>query len=260
MRLLNVESMKLKTFTKNVPLYAILSHTWDADQEVTFQMMQGSDLGYQQLSGWAKIQDCCKQARSEGWKYVWVDTCCIDKTNSAELSEAINSMFRWYKEAGTCYAYLSDISGTFCFQSSRWFTRGWTLQELIAPRFVFFFDQDWTPIGSRDSLLAEISLSTGIRVDYLKGHDYFRKAPVSEIFYWASQRQTERIEDEAYSLLGLFGIHMPLIYGEREMAFRRLQMAIIQERNDETIFAWLFGEIQDSGYALDSHCKRGSGE
>ena len=245
MRLVNVDTLKLEYFEKKAPCYAILSHTWMDGQEVTLQMMQGGDVGYQQRTGWAKIKNCCKRAQKDGWKYVWVDTCCIDKTNGVELGQAINSMFAWYERASICYAYLSDYheatnDGPHDIRFSRWFTRGWTLQEPIAPRFVDFFNSDWLKIGTRDSLASTITAATNIKAKYLRGRGIFRNASVSEILYWASSRTTERIEDEAYCLLGLFGIYMPPIHGEGANAFRRLQMAIIENRDDETIFAWLF--------------------
>ncbi|KAI0868684.1 heterokaryon incompatibility protein-domain-containing protein [Hypoxylon argillaceum] len=195
MRLLHVNSYEIREFVEgNVPDYAILSHTW-GEQEVTYKDMKKGNAD--KLKGYQKILGCCDQSRLDGFEYVWIDTCCIDKRSSSELSEAINSMYRWYQEARVCYAYLEDVynvdqddANHTKLKSSRWFTRGWTLQELIAPQIV-----------------------------------------------WASKRKATRIEDEAYCLLGLFGVSMPLIYGEGSKAFRRLQEEIMKQSDDETIFA-----------------------
>lgn len=169
----------------------------------------------------------------------WIDTCCIDKSSSAELSEAINSMFRWYQDARICYVYLPDVrnktesSHETSFKKSRWSTRGWTLQELLAPEIVVFFSHDWSEIGTKATLAELISVITGI--DSLSR---FEGACVAQQMSWASKGQTTRIEDQSYCLMGLLGVNMPIIYGEGEGAFLRLQMAIVAEDNDESLFAW----------------------
>jgi hypothetical protein len=218
--------------------YAILSHTWGADgEEVTFKdMINGTGKG---KAGYDKIRFCAEQARRDGLQYFWVDTCCIDKSSSAELQEAINSMFRWYRNSTKCYVYLADVSTTGfdadattlqpwepAFRKSRWFTRGWTLQELIAPAFVEFFSKEGHQLGTRDSLERHIHEVTGIPVKALRGNSLsdFR---IHERMIWAEKRRTTREEDKAYSLLGIFDVHMPLIYGEgREKAFKRLREEI----------------------------------
>jgi hypothetical protein len=187
--------------------------------------------------GYAKIERCCAQARRDNWEWAWIDSCCIDKTSSAELSEAINSMYQWYKDAQVCYAYLGDVNAQ-CdipgeLKKSAWFTRGWTLQELLAPEIVVFLDKSWIDIGTKGSLWEHISRITSI--DDFRGHEL---ACIAQKMSWACKRQTSRIEDEAYCLMGLFGVNMPLIYGEGRMAFRRLQMEIIKDSDDESIFAW----------------------
>ncbi|KAI0843848.1 HET-domain-containing protein [Daldinia vernicosa] len=238
MRLLNTSSITLEEFQGSPPEYAILSHTW-LDDEVTLQ-----DLTLDKdrtKAGWDKILNCCRKCLKEGWKYVWIDTCCIDKTSSAELSEAINSMFAWYQRAAICYAFLSDVwrvrkgdePGTLA--RSRWFTRGWTLQELLAPSYLIFLDSSWREIGSRSFLSSTIETITGISA-YQMAH--FRDCSIATKMSWAAGRQTTRIEDQAYCLLGLFGINMPLLYGEEEKAFIRLQQEILRVSDDETIFAW----------------------
>lgn len=239
MRLLNTETRELEEyFDVDIPPYAILSHTWEND-EVTFQDIQ--DGTFRRKAGFEKMENFRKLARSHGYDHVWIDTCCIDKSSSAELSEAINSMFRWYRKAKICYAYLVDIpSFDFSwskFGDSRWFTRGWTLQELIAPLHVEFYSQDWCPLGSKLDLRLMISDITGIQARALEGarpHGFC----VAQKMRWASKRNTTRIEDRAYSLLGIFDINMPLLYGEGMKSFTRLQEEIMKATHDHTLFAW----------------------
>jgi hypothetical protein len=237
MWLLNTSSLALSAFFGKTPYYVILSHTWGSE-EVSFQDIQGSHDRISHRAGYKKIKDCCAKASEAGFRYVWIDTCCIDKTNSTELSEAINSMFRWYKNSATCYAYLEDVEPEGPrFVGSRWFSRGWTLQELIAPTDVLFFDRDWNEIGTRQSLKDSIEEVTGIPEPVLINGS-LREHCVAEIMSWAAGRHTTRIEDKAYSLLGLFGVNMPLIYGEGENAFLRLQLEIIKNTTDHSILAW----------------------
>jgi hypothetical protein len=240
MWLLETTSLTLSTFfDDNTPYYAILSHTWGAE-EVSFQDIRGPHKAISKKAGFKKIKDCCARALDAGFKYVWIDTCCIDKTNSTELSEAINSMFRWYENAVTCYAYLEDVKPNgLRFTASRWFKRGWTLQELIAPADVLFFDSYWNEIGSRASLAEQIENITGVPVGLLLMNTSLRDHCVAEIMCWASRRHTTRLEDRAYSLMGLFGVSMPLIYGEGENAFFRLQLEIMKTTTDHSLFAWI---------------------
>jgi len=240
MWLLDTTSLALSAFfNDDTRYYAILSHTWGAE-EVSFQDIRGPHEAISNKAGFRKIKDCCARALGAGFKYVWIDTCCIDKTNSTELSEAINSMFRWYEDAITCYAYLEDIkpNGRLRFQYSRWFQRGWTLQELIAPTDVLFFDSYWNEIGSRASLAEQIQNITGVPVGLLLMNTSLRDHCVAEIMSWAARRGTTRLEDRAYSLLGLFGVSMPLIYGEGKNAFFRLQLEIMKTTTDHSLFAW----------------------
>ncbi|TVY20832.1 Vegetative incompatibility protein HET-E-1 [Lachnellula arida] len=240
MWLVNVKTYRLEEFSgSEVPKYAILSHTWE-EEEVTFQEIhRRSALS---KKGYAKIKEICIRARRHGLHYAWIDTCCIDKRSSAELAESINSMFQWYQNAATCYVYLSDLpSGAHAEEGlavCRWFTRGWTLQELIAPRKVRFYDQQWCFFGTKKDLAERISSITSINVDVLKGVRQANYYSVATRMSWAAHRETKRSEDLAYSLLGIFDVHMPLMYGEGSGSFRRLQEAIIQRNNDMTIFAW----------------------
>jgi hypothetical protein len=259
MRLLNTETLQLEVFEGGCKLsYAILSHTW-GDDEVSFQDLV-SGLAPERKA-WLKVESCCAKARTEGYQYVWIDTCCIDKSSSAELSEAINSMFKWYQDAEVCYAYLADVelevglqfgkrkesdleSGVLvgsvaeAIVESRWFTRGWTLQELLAPPDVVFFSATWKELGTRDSLAFLISMATKIDINVLKQQKGLSSYSVAQRLSWASQRQTSKIEDEAYCLMGLFGVSMPLLYGEGPKAFQRLQLEIMKECYDPSILAW----------------------
>jgi hypothetical protein len=221
-----------------VPRYAILSHTWGPNHdEVTFADLK-KDTGTTK-AGYRKLHFCADQAAKDNIRYFWVDTCCIDKSSSAELTEAINSMFAWYRDAARCYVYLSDVStggltsGTptqqdwiHALQQSRWFTRRWTLQELVAPTSVEFFSVEGERLGNKYTLVQELHGITGISVAVLQGSPPHQLS-IDERMSWVGQRQTKLEEDMAYSLLGIFDVHMPLIYGEgREKALVRLQREI----------------------------------
>ncbi|KYG13654.1 hypothetical protein FVEG_13919 [Fusarium verticillioides 7600] len=244
MRLINVENLKLETFIGgHVPPYAILSHRWgNDDEEVSFKDM---DRGTMNKVGMKKVQGCCRQAKKDNLKYAWIDTCCIDKESSKELDEAINSMFQWYRRAAICYTYMADVpyeqdiwETTSSFSASSWFTRGWTLQELLAPGEIHFFDETWSLIGTKEELASEIEDITGIPRRFLLGWVDFHQASVAQRMSWASKRTTKRDEDIAYCLLGIFGVTMPMIYGEGHKAFERLQLKIMEQTTDDSILAW----------------------
>ncbi|KAI4281085.1 MAG: hypothetical protein L6R38_003947 [Xanthoria sp. 2 TBL-2021] len=288
MRLLNTRSLDFaEFFDSDIPKYAILSHRWGA-REIGFKEVRKRTAP----AGPAlrKIERCCRQAASDGLQWVWIDTCCIDKRSSAGLSEAINSMYKWYQRSEVCYVYLSDfhllpaelseillseklrfllslvlkygIRGPFRsvekgvisisrmdhwfnrqpdfmrrFGNCVWFTRGWTLQELLAPKSQVFFDAEWNEIGTKLDLRLAISAATKIPEDYMV-------VPISEIciatrMSFAANRVTSREEDIAYCLLGLFDVTMPLLYGEGATnAFQRLQIEIMRKSSDESLFAW----------------------
>ena len=244
MRLLNARSKELIHFNqKDVPKYAILSHTWRED-EVLFEDLQTGKAA--DKAGYQKISRCCEQALCDGLEYVWIDTCAIDKSSSAELQEAINSMYRWYEKATVCYAFLDDLGypglnpdpSTFGLEKCRWFSRGWTLQELLAPRNVVFYDPDWTCIGTKQgNLCQQISAITTIPVGILRGVD-IQQESIARRMSWASTRETTREEDLAYCLLGIFDVNMPMLYGEGENAFIRLQEEILKSSDDDSILAW----------------------
>ena len=224
-----------KDLIRDIPAYAILSHTWgDDNQEVTYEDL-AEGLG-KSKAGYQKIRFCGEQAAKDGLRYFWVDTCCIDKTNAVELQMSINSMFKWYKNAVKCYVYLSDVSiledklendsnldVQSGFRTARWFTRGWTLQELLAPSSVEFFSTNYKRLGDKLSLERLIHEITGIPVEALQGYD-LTTFSIDERVSWVAKRETKHEEDIAYSLFGFFGIFLPLLYGEgRENAFRRLR-------------------------------------
>ncbi|KAI4941352.1 hypothetical protein J4E91_010797 [Alternaria rosae] len=229
----------------NIPHYAILSHTWGADdEEVTLEDLRNGIS--KSKAGYTKLQFCADRATRDNLRYFWVDTCCIDRSSSAELSEAVNSMFAWYRNAARCYVYLSDVAtGSLtnaapaqqdwhlAFQQSRWFTRGWTIQELVAPASVEFFSIEGHRLGDKNSLIQELHSITGIGVEALRGRPLVEFS-VDERMSWVEQRHTRRAEDAAYSLLGIFDVYMPILYGEgRNRAFARLRKEI-QAWNSDT--------------------------
>ncbi|KAH5280559.1 hypothetical protein HBI72_021710 [Parastagonospora nodorum] len=239
MRLINARTLEIVEFLSEgqIPPFVILSHTWE-DEECTLQQMQASShTEIYRRKGYKKIQSCCKQALKDGFEWAWIDTCCIDKTSTAELSEAINSMFRWYRIAQICYAFLADVHDVTRLASSRWFTRGWTLQELVAPSTLWFYDFNWQFLGSKDDLRKELEKITSIDIDVL-ANGSIESISIARRMSWAAKRQTTRIEDQAYSLLGIFDVNMPLLYGEGKKAFRRLQEEIMKISDDQSLFAW----------------------
>ncbi|KAH6873921.1 heterokaryon incompatibility protein-domain-containing protein [Thelonectria olida] len=261
MRLLNTETLRLESFVGPVPRYAILSHRW-GDAELLFHDAVEDGWHHSNSSqGAEKVRRACAQAVKDRIGYIWIDTCCIDKSSSSELSEAINSMFLWYHEAVVCYAYLADVDkdDKYALALSQWFKRGWTLQELIAPEVVAFYDSTWRYMGDRNSMARLISEFTSIHEAVLA-----RKQPIASSAYdlvqwqrhhhrdfrlrsilssysvaarlsWAAGRQTTRDEDIAYSLLGLFDVNMPLLYGEGDKAFQRLLQEIIRHTGDPSV-------------------------
>ncbi|KAI8951946.1 heterokaryon incompatibility protein-domain-containing protein [Xylaria longipes] len=255
MRLLNVQTFALEKFDcPPYPPYAILSHTW-SDEEITFQ--DTHDLRKASVkAGFKKLRLTCLMTAAQQLQYVWIDTCCIDKSSGAELSEAINSMYQWYQSSSKCLVYLEDLPSSITvdgldgrFENCRWFSRGWTLLELVAPRTVVFYNQGWDFIGEKKStaLLSRISNATGIHQDILINPDLIHTTSLAVRMSWAADRATSRQEDIAYCLLGLFKVSMPLLYGEGNRAFRRLQEEIIRTSNDLSIFAW-YDEDDLHGY------------
>lgn len=252
MRLIHTKTQQFEEFGEEIPPYAILSHIW-SDEEVTWQDMH--KVKTKDKLGHCKLSAVCQQSQHDSLEYLWLDTCCIDSTSTVELSEAINSLFKWYQNAAICYVYLPDVPAITSttskttvesqesdrlayFLRSRWFGRGWTRQELIAPKHVVFFDAGWSVIGDKTSLAQQISSATSIDAELLLGHRILSDYSVATRMSWAANRTTTRVEDLAYCLLGIFGIYMPLLYGEDYRAFRRLQEEIIKQTCDLTILAW----------------------
>lgn len=267
MHLLNTNSMQLEFHLKPPRKYAILSHTW-GDQEVLYEDIKSKEGG-RSKKGFKKVENCCKLANSEGYDLVWTDTCCIDKSSSAELSEAINSMFDWYQRSRMCYTFLEDFSLTeppvaglvyndwkYC----KYFTRGWTLQELLASPILHFYDRNWEYFNSKHDFAYALATELGIPPEALKGR-YHRDKNLHSIatrMSWASKRETSRPEDIAYCLLGIFGVNMPLIYDEGSAkAFFRLQEEIIRISNDESIFAWAEPDFDNGPSSYIHRWRRG---
>ena len=240
MRLINTSTGVVETFLgRNIPQYAILSHTWEYE-EVSFADITQPSRN-KSLKGFAKIEGTCKLALTEGFQYAWVDTCCIDKTSSSKLSEAINYMYRWYQRSATCYVYLSDLNSDdleTALPKCRWFTRAWTLQELIAPQALHFYDASWNYRGSKSNLGQLLSTITGIDSAVLRHETALSSLSVAQRMAWAARRETTLVEDRAYSLLGILRLNMPLLYGEEGGTFRKLQEEIIKSILDSSIFAW----------------------
>ncbi|KAH9833945.1 Vegetative incompatibility protein HET-E-1 [Teratosphaeria destructans] len=243
----------IQIWGKDVPSdYAILSHRWsrNPDDEVLLQDVQNGTSHTK--PAFQKVMKAIERARiADGYQWLWIDTCCIDKSSSVELSEAINSMYTYYKNAKKCYAYLNDVSTNNDgseFQNSAWWSRGWTLQELLAPERVEFYTSSWELLGTKSGLSAVISEKTHIEEDYLAGILPVQHASIAKRMSWAAPRQTTREEDLAYCLLGIFEVNMAMLYGEGErQAFMRLQEEIMKTSEDQSIFAWI--EADDSASA-----------
>lgn len=227
--------------------YAILSHRWE-DDEVKFNTMQPGDLQRSR-----KIKGACDLARAAKYEYIWIDSVCMDKSNAVETARNINSMFEYYQNAEVCITYLSDVdvtkTGSKRFaanakENSVWFTRGWTLQELLASPSMWFYDKNWQLIGDKDdeSIKRDLSAATKINSTYLNGDLSFRNTSVATRMSWMAGRTTTHIEDIAYSMFGILGVTMDPQYGEGANAFLRLQRVLLEGPRDESIFAWTSSE------------------
>jgi hypothetical protein len=221
--------------------FAIFSHRWFNQGEPTFQdMMRGENL---EGAAYEKLLGFCAKAELHGCLLAWSDTCCIDKTSSAELQEAIRSMFDWYRNAHICIAHLSDSDKGGDITKDRWFTRGWTLQELLAPARMKFYDKSWQDFTAAPNdkdhtqMLDALCRATGIPKRDLE-HFVPATARVQEKMYWASKRRTTKIEDAAYSLMGIFDVSIPVVYGEGHVSFHRLVEEIMRRCDELWVFAW----------------------
>ena len=254
MWLLNTARAELHYFTDPGAVpggYAILSHTWSGEEQLFPEVQEIGRLCEETNENPRdhvadKIRNCCVVAERGGHTWVWIDSCCINKESSTELSEAINSMFTWYVMAEVCYAYLEDVHKTddtharnSQFRKAKWHSRGWTLQELIAPAYIIFLSKEWEPIGTKRELGELLKACTGISVSILTHKTSFFDVSIAQKMSWASKRSTTRVEDEAYCLLGLFDVNMPIIYGEGRRTFYRLQEELLKKKHpDTTLFAW----------------------
>ncbi|KAG6381988.1 hypothetical protein JVT61DRAFT_618 [Boletus reticuloceps] len=242
----------LRETVRDVVRYAIFSHRWTDNEpshhDISTTVSPGglSKKRNIKTAGLAKLVQLCETARALGYKLVWSDTCCIDKTNPAELSEAIHAMFKWYAHAHLCIVHLAASLSLADFEHEPWFKRGWTLQELLAPRRIKFYDQGWRPftnlVNDKDDqgLMFALSAVTGIPRDVVIADNSrgIKGCGVWEIMSWASTRKTTRIEDAAYCLYGLFDVHPSIAYGEGERAFARLVKEIVERYHTWDVFVW----------------------
>ena len=259
MRLVNKATLALEWFNDGQePPYVILSHCWRGRetslQEYTAQINKDKDTW---TDGVSKIVRFCEQVGSRKEDFVWVDTCCIDKTSSTELQEAINSMYKWYEQAQTCFVFLDDVKfredvtrTRKSLEKSRWFTRGWTLQELVAPRDITFLDKNCTLIGHRADLMETIAHITGIPTECFGNHLAIHAMPIAKRMSWLSDRETTRVEDLAYCMLGIFDVSMNMLYGEGRKAFLRLQKELLETIDDESIFLWMSQELPEGSSSI----------
>lgn len=289
MRLLNVRTFEIQDFGIPIPDYAIVTHRWTG-KEVTLQQWQQylstsfPDPDYESGDGLSKIINSCSLAQEQGIHWIWLDTCCIDKTNNVELGEAINSMYSWYQRAKVCYAYLSDVdwyepqpeidnqddndarearglAAREAFIHSNWFTRGWTLQELLAPGEVQFYDRSWNFVGTKLTLAPAIAAASKIDPSYLTQGTPISRASLATRMSWASERVTTRDEDTAYCLLGLLDVNLDLRYGEGRRAFLRLQKLLVETSPDESVLAWTSPGVSRYGLLAPwVDCFRDSGD
>ncbi|MCJ1253722.1 hypothetical protein MMC24_001534 [Lignoscripta atroalba] len=259
MRLLNTTSYELDPGEKSADStkYAILSHRWEG-AEVDFQTAKNGGLQdpTKNTPSHTKLRSACDKAKEKGCEWLWADTCCIDKNDPRVVTESINSMFEWYSKAKVCFAYLKDVSDSGPDlrkqdgQFSGWFGRGWTLQELLAPTAMEFYNKNWGSLGTRGDLADTLNQATRIQKDYLTGSRSFREASIAAKMSWMAGRQTERPEDIAYSMLGIFSVNMEPQYGEGKKAFMRLQRALMMESSDESLFAWTMPEKGNKNWGM----------
>ncbi|KAG6329234.1 hypothetical protein ID866_9855, partial [Astraeus odoratus] len=227
--------------------YATLSHRWGKHEPLLRDVEGRAVYDIPGMDGVIKLKAFCVAACQQGYQWGWVDTCCIDKDSSAELQEAIGSMFTWYRQSALTIVYLSDVTDSDTLSQSVWLTRGWTLQELLAPRRVLFYTQKWTlyknPTSSNHktdrAIVRELEKATSIAsqflVDFQPGVDKARSR-----LQWASRRYTTRSEDIAYALFGIFNLHLPVLYGEStDHALGRLLAEIISKSGDVSILDWV---------------------
>ncbi|KAI5989371.1 hypothetical protein EDD15DRAFT_2579400 [Pisolithus albus] len=227
--------------------FVTFSHRWNIDEPLLRNVEGHSIYDMSTGGGFGKLQAFCLRACEQNYLWAWSDTCCIDKDSSAELQEAIGSMFAWYRRSALTIVYLSDIPNTGSFGTSEWFRRGWTLQELLAPQTILFYTQNWSlyknlAVSNHKvdvGVMEELEKATGIESRFLTGFSPGMDNARSRL-QWASSRCTTRPEDVAYSLFGIFDLHLPVLYGESaEKALGRLLAEIISQSGDITVLEWV---------------------
>ncbi|CAK3992734.1 Hypothetical predicted protein [Lecanosticta acicola] len=251
MRLLNVDTFTFTDFFGvQPPPYAIASHRWLAGKEAMWEdVQQQKDTG---KAGYRKVEGFVSYIKTQipFVKWLWIDTCCIKQNSDRELSEAINSMFRWYRDAEVCLAYLEDVTTTddvATFKGSVWFKRGWTLQELLAPGLVVFLSKDWDVIGHKGHsgygrsripvqtgplLESRIAMITNIPEDVLRDYEASRELDTDKKMNWMTGRETTRGEDLSYCLLGILDVNMNIRYGDgKEKTWARLLQKVSKKGN-----------------------------
>ncbi|KAK4892930.1 hypothetical protein LTR27_008658 [Elasticomyces elasticus] len=291
LRLIDVQTLQLNRLNDQTPRYAILSHTWGED-EISLQEWESGGSAVTLKECYLKVVNACKQAERDGFDWLWADTCCIDKTacidktNISELEVTVQSMYDWYCNAEVCYALLSDVDDNRTltgdddavdieyrspvynveraqqFRRSRWFRRGWTLQELLAPRRVVFYSKDWTVFDDSPDLLPTVSEITNIPEAVLRHEKRLAECSYAQRLSWAYGRETNLIEDQAYSLIGILDICMPPSYGEGSRAFKRLQHHVLDEEDGMSGLAWNSQDPAQSSCLLAPalECFRGCGD
>ncbi|KAI0672180.1 hypothetical protein C8Q78DRAFT_732380 [Trametes maxima] len=277
MRLLNTRSGAFRWFERTADVsYAIVSQVVGEGKDQSYQdILRVQNAAAFTLEGHASkhclqnssilddarvsptIRRACQLAAGAGYDYVWISSCCVDRTNDVELARTLSDLWDWYSRAGLCYAYLGDVSpvnedgaASFLecnqFRESEWHKDPWTLLALCAPPNVVFLAQDWSVLGAKASLATTIEVLTGIDKEILRGEKCLHDASIARRMWWASKRRKPVAEEDlAYSLLGLFNVRMPILYGEGPRAFLRLQEEILRTTDDQSIFAWHYHQGHD---------------
>ncbi|KAI6007493.1 hypothetical protein EDC04DRAFT_2611339 [Pisolithus marmoratus] len=236
MYLLNVATQQLEDIHELRP-YAILSHALQAGETVYFHQVGTESVRMQ--PGYEKVETCCEPARQGGLKYIWTDTCCANANNSAAYTETTTLAYTWYQQAHVCYTYLDDVDGSedsrekhSTFKRSRWFRLTWTLGELSAPKHVLL----------RERLDNDRNEGRPFECIHRDALEYPERVPCFSIatrMSWARGRTSTKHEDRVYALMGLFGVNLPILYGEGETrTFLKLQNEILKTTDDQSIFAW----------------------
>ncbi|KAG0696355.1 hypothetical protein DFH29DRAFT_951446 [Suillus ampliporus] len=237
----------IRNIVKGTVKYAVLSHRWCREGEVMLQEMTSGGTGLEKPSSRSKLANFCQRAAEYGCDFAWADTCCIDRSDASpeELDKTMPRIFRWYRNAHVCIVHLAESFTLDDFLRDSWFLQNWTLQELLAPVRVKFYGQTWSPIHNiridndkaDQRLLAALSTGTGIPVQDIQCY-WAGTERVREKLMWASCRTSRKVEDDAYSLLALFDVHMHVEYGIGDDAFGRLMKVLLPRSQECDILAW----------------------